>query len=290
MTDPPIEGVPHWARASLSAWLVPIIGSFSKRTGIKSRTGGESPEFLMIVERRLRVSLDWTKGYAEALESLGQVISDGSMLLQLLELALEHIDLGYSVQEEDAAIAALDRILTESGMVWRVDVQDIPTGETWHGHQAFRKLRTLQRRTTPEAATAVQTLNRNAPSVAQHMTSAWNYAFGRNPNPGHAYSEAIKAVEAAAIPVVSPKDTTATLGKVIGGMRASPRRWRCELADGSHGASSIEIIIAMMDLLWVNQTDRHAPVQPVTQAQAETAIHLALTLVQFFSRSITTVK
>jgi hypothetical protein len=48
----------------------------------------------------------------------------------------------------------------------------------------------------------------------------------------------------------------------------------------------IEALTYLAALLWVNQTDRHAPVQPIQQAQAEMAVHLALTLVQVFTQSV----
>ena len=35
--------------------------------------------------------------------------------------------------------------------MWRVDVQYLPTGDTWHGCLIFREVRTVQRRTRPEA-------------------------------------------------------------------------------------------------------------------------------------------
>jgi hypothetical protein len=94
-------------------------------------------------------------------------------------------------------------------------------------------------------------------------------------------------VEEATIPVVLPNDTSATLGKVIGELRAAPARWDCpftrdpKLPSGMR-VTSIEAVIALLDLLWVNQTDRHAPVVPITQAHAESAVQLALALVGIF--------
>jgi len=50
---------------------------------------------------------------------------------------------------------------------------------------------------------------------------------------------------------------------------------------------TIEAVINMAALLWVNQTDRHAPVEPIQQEQAEMTVHVALTLVHLFTRSVT---
>jgi hypothetical protein len=153
-------------------------------------------------------------------------------------------------------------------------------------------MRTLQRRTAPEAIDALKAVSQSAPDAACHLGSAWRHAFGRNPDPGRAYSEAIKAVEAAAIPVVSPNNPKATLGTVIGQLRSTPQKWQVVLArdvtlPGGNQKAPIEVLTNLAALLWVNQTDRHAPVQPIQQAQAEMAVHLALTLVQIFTQSVT---
>jgi hypothetical protein len=47
------------------------------------------------------------------------------------------------------------------------------------------------------------------------------------------------------------------------------------------------VVVKLCDLLWANQTDRHAagdsnPAQPITQAQAEWAVQIALLLVETF--------
>lgn len=74
-----------------------------------------------------------------------------------------------------------------------------------------------------------------------------------------------RAVEGAAIPVTLPNDRLATLGKVL---------------------APADAVVGMIALLWEGQRDRHAggPIsQPVTQEAAQTAVHLAVTLVQWFS-------
>jgi hypothetical protein len=121
----------------------------------------------------------------------------------------------------------------------------------------------------------------------RHLSSAWNHTFGRNPDPGRAFSEAIKAVEAASIPIISPNNTNATLGTVIGDLKSTPDKWQVVLMRPSGaGTPPIEVITSLAGLLWANQTDRHAPAQPIQQSQAEMAVHIALTLVHSFTRSI----
>jgi hypothetical protein len=87
-----------------------------------------------------------------------------------------------------------------------------------------------------------------------------------------------------------------TLGKVISNMRSKPAKWRVvltrpvRLSGGGQPPTDldpIDVVIGQLDLLWKNQTDRHAPGDPqppvpITQSQAEASVHLALTLVHLF--------
>src|SRR5438552_18019028 len=155
------------------------------------------------------------------------------------------------------------------------------------GHRGYREIRTLQRRTTSEAISALEQLSRNAPDAARHLTSAWNHAFGRSPDPSRAYAEAIKAVEAAAIPVISPNNAKATLGTVIGDLKSAPQKCQLVLTRPSTtGIGSVEVVTHLVSLLWANQTDRHAQAQPIDQPQAEQAVHIALLLVHTFGRAL----
>jgi hypothetical protein len=149
----------------------------------------------------------------------------------------------------------------------------------------------LERRTTGAAAAAVRTHTSALGTASDHLDKAWQAAFGREPVPSTAYAEAVKAVEAVAIPVVLPNDPGATLGKVLGELRANPQKYVVIFARDatpSKGATltPLEVMISLADLLWVNQTDRHAPIVPITQAQAEVAVHIALTLVQTFRSAV----
>lgn len=287
----PVEGVPAWARPSLFQWLSPILHAVQHER-YHSFSGTPSTAFVMLAERQLHIPLDWSGSERGAIENLAaRMETNEDLFLQVLELAIDNVQLGYSFQDQDKALAALARILTEAGSVWRLDIQRLETGEDWHGHRTFRDVRTLQRRTSPEAALAVQHVAQTAAGAAPHLTSAWNHAFGRNPDPGRAYSEAVKAVEAAAIPVVSPNNAKATLGTVIAQLRATPQKWQVVLArdvpiSARSPATPLEVVTNMAALLWGNQTDRHAPIQPVTQEQGEMAVHLALTLVQIFTRAV----
>jgi hypothetical protein len=86
-----------------------------------------------------------------------------------------------------------------------------------------------------------------ATSAGDHLAQAWRAVYGRALDPREAYEQSVKAVEAACVGVVLPRDKKATLGKVIAHLRSTPGEWRVRPATGAHG---IETFTAMMDLLW----------------------------------------
>jgi hypothetical protein len=119
-------------------------------------------------------------------------------------------------------------------------------------------------------------------SASTHLDSAWIACYGRSSNPGLAYSESIKAVEAAAAPIVSPRDLKATLGKMIAGeLTPNAALWRFTIVP-----HTMDPVISAMATLWDGQTDRHAgnrPTVPITQEAAQAAVLLAATLVHWFA-------
>ncbi len=162
----------------------------------------------------------------------------------------------------------LERLLTAGGSAWRVADDN----------------KALRKRVDPTATGALQAISDT--TAGTHLSAAWTAAYGRHPIPSRAYSEAIKAVEAACIPVVvpGPRGAQATLGMVIIELNNHQQDWR--LAILSSGApADISPLLAMLRLLWQGQTDRHGgstPTIPVTAQAAEAAVHLAVTLVQWF--------
>ncbi|MET0557513.1 MAG: hypothetical protein ABW065_02410 [Solirubrobacterales bacterium] len=103
-------------------------------------------------------------------------------------------------------------------------------------------------------------------------------------DPVGAYAEAIKAVEAAARPAVTPKDPIATLGKMIAALEAKPSKWGVTLAD-----ERVEDVARRAAILWNTPHERHGsndPQPPVTVAQAQAGFALALGLVDYFARGL----
>jgi hypothetical protein len=232
---------------------------------------GPRRDFVREAERNLRLTLDWSHGEPGAAESLlGAMQADPAQLVRLVDFALHNITIGYALMDCEGAAGDLDRILRESGAAWEVVVIRRPLQYS------------LQRRVDATTSAALDRLSSEGTPEAKHLAEARRRAFGQSPDPGKAYDEAVKAVEAVVVPVVLPNDPKATLGKAIGEMRNDPVRWSCTFTRPTSTGDPIDTVIGMLDLLWKNETERHAPVTPITQEQAESAVHLALTLVQMF--------
>lgn len=141
----------------------------------------------------------------------------------------------------------------------------------------------LEMRATPEVKAQVEAvIDEAGGSAGDHLTNAWNEAYGREPDPVKSVSEAIKAVEAAMAQRVSPQNGKQTLGTMIRDVAAKPSKWTFALAGADD--SGVETVLLMMRLLWNGQTSRHGGVNATrdeTVDEAKAAVHLAASLVQF---------
>lgn len=121
------------------------------------------------------------------------------------------------------------------------------------------------------------------------LADAWENLYGLEPDPSAAYSQAIKAVEDAAVPVVSSTNNSATLGTVIKQM-TDQKNWRLPMDREHSNAPSGDVLIGMMRMLWHGQHDRHGgqPSAPgnVSQEEAAVAVGLAVTLVSWFDSAL----
>lgn len=135
------------------------------------------------------------------------------------------------------------------------------------------------------SATATATAKPDAGSAAAHLAAAWEAAHRLHPDPPKAYSEAIKAVESAAHAVVQPKQPAATLGTILGELRATTHLYTLAIP-GPNGAGDIAPLIGMIELLWQGQSSRHGAMTTTrleTIDEARMAVGLAVTLVDWFT-------
>ena len=167
-------------------------------------------------------------------------------------------------------LAQLEQILADSGSVWEVTAVDDKGG--FPG----QKLLLLTRRDLAETKLAITDIRATSDRAGSFLADAWKAVAAQEPKPGEAYDKAVKAIEAAAQPVISPNNTVATLGTIIRDMRTKPEKWTFALGD-------LETVIAVMDQVWTNHF-RHGtqPRDDHTPEEADAAVHLALPLVWFF--------
>ncbi|MFC7246063.1 hypothetical protein ACFQO7_26600 [Catellatospora aurea] len=167
----------------------------------------------------------------------------------------------------------LNELLTAGGAGWRI--RSDGTGLE----------RRLDETVTQAAATAVTTA---ADDAAEHLRGAWNGAYGLHPDPDRAYDEAVLAVEAVACPLVCPANPRGTLGRVIADLGNQRDQWALSIANTSGQPSAPGALIEMLKVLWHGQS-RHAGSpnsRRQTQAEAEAAVHLAATLVQWLNSGV----
>ncbi|MFF2956746.1 hypothetical protein ACFVVU_36060 [Kitasatospora sp. NPDC057965] len=200
--------------------------------------------------------------------------TDGMDLLDVVDAILSHEDDDVGGDFEDE----LARILGEAGSAYRVS-----------SNGRFLELRMDETvRDAVDLAQASATAA-TAGSASEHLREAWQNVYGRSPNPSVAYSQAIKAVEAAAHAVLEPNNAKSTLGTMIRNLRDAPQNFRVAI-DGPSGGEPGPVL-GMLQMLWQGQTSRHGgqtPTRPETQEAAEMAVHLAAALVQWFTAGAVT--
>ncbi|SDR08279.1 hypothetical protein SAMN04489765_3114 [Tsukamurella pulmonis] len=254
------EDVPEWLSPSLWSWI---------KTEMSTYGGQFNRESARACERALRTTINYDgyvldNGVYALRTAFGESSLDTWKLVDFL-LSISQVDGGYIPELE------LDQMLTQSGSAWRVGLRRGSTG--------------LVRRVPEGVADAAERAFQYG-DAGRRLAKAWEAIYGLSPNPSNGYSLAVKAVEDAVMPVVSPNDQTGHLGKAIGSIANGT--WTLPHLREDTRAPSHDVLVSMMRLLWVGQHDRHGGpssvgVPEVTQQEAESAIALAVTLVDWFS-------
>jgi hypothetical protein len=194
--------------------------------------------------------------------------TNAALVLDAVDMVLHEVATGRWSFGDAGWKIEIARILDEGGSLWTVSKD----GDA------------LEERVLPAARDQLTAVDRQVGSAGEHIDNAWRAAYGRTPNASRAYSEAIKAVEAAAAPVVSPKNLKATLGTIRGDLTAAKDRWNFAIASAPPG-HSIDVVLALIGSLWEGQSDRHGGTTRTrvpTDDAARAAVHMAITLVQWF--------
>lgn len=176
----------------------------------------------------------------------------------------------------DQYILDLDDILEESGSRWKIGWREGYAG--------------LEERVEPAMQDmADDAMDDSNETSSRLLSKAWHALFGQNPNYSLAYSTAIKAVEAVAIPMVSPRDLDCTLSKAAQVMR--DQGWGFELEPNPAGKVDGGIVQVIMNAMVNSQPDRHggaasAEDAEVSKERAEAAVYSAVYLIQCFKSGL----
>jgi hypothetical protein len=243
--------LPPGVRAALDEWLAKLL--MGNREAMERAV-------LVAIGLDLDVSgrADWA--YGQILEHVGQ---GDDQLLDAVHVTLGVISTGDTVLR-DPPHREVDRILAIGRSAWMAAEEGIV-------HRA-----------DPTAQAAFEQCSAIPGSTSAELKEAWTRAHARQTNPGDAWDHAIKAVEAALIPIVVPKKSKPNLGDVIGQLRGQPHLWKLG-ARGQNRDHSIEPLVAMLTLLWPDP-NRHGsptPEPPATAEEGRAMVNLALTIVQW---------
>jgi hypothetical protein len=214
-------------------------------------------------------------GAQGALNDLHSRVSvNADFLLDVVDWCLKDLDRG---DEHRAARVTVQ--LDEAGSAWTVGVVG---GD-------FRLIRRVDETVAAAARNVISASGR----AGQHLSLAWGHAYGRKPDPSSAYREAVRAVEAIAAPIISPNNDKATLGTMIGDIQKKPSKWELVLTPTS--GDPVLMLLETMRLLWTSELDRHGTADEskplhVSPEEAQAAVHLATTLVQWFQSGAITRK
>ena len=117
----------------------------------------------------------------------------------------------------------------------------------------------------------------DAERAHQHRALAWSKIMGREPDPSAAYREAVRAVEAAAKPVVAPDDALLTIGRVIGGLRANPSDFTVILEDATtENVADMAASSGARSWIVMGRSDLETPLT-VSKEEADAAVYMAIT-------------
>jgi hypothetical protein len=261
------EGVPSWLVQPLQGWVAEFFVLHPPMEFEAVYDAGVIREIEMAV--RFDPPLPWPDARDAAEGILQRFDDDSPEAIDVLDFLLRRRPRHFSWQVWDDRAAELSNILDSGGSVW-----EVTTGEEGEDGARYQ----LTRRVAGPVVDAIEEVGSLSERAGQHLREAWTQLLGVDPDPSAAYQAAVAAVEVAAKPLVSPNQRLTTLGSIRGELAANPTRWTFELGD-------MQLVVGMVSALWDNQLrhgDEAAPPSE-TQEQADAAVHLAVTLVRWFS-------
>jgi len=269
------DGVPPWMEAALWNWVkVAISRMFTDSYG--TRRPGLDIEIFEQMCQRLHIAAPDLRMKVWDGESSEHQRREAMMVLRAADCALQIADYLLAFGKNGGA-DELQAILERSGSAYRVGRRAQKPG--------------LLRRVPESVQAAADAIMDRSERGGTRLAEAWEKLYGLDRDFSGAYSLAIKAVEDACIPVVSPNNGRATLGTVIRDMRGQPG-WSLPMKRAPEYAPPGHVVVGMLQVLWTGQLDRHGGAEvegtEVSEDEARVAVDLAVILVDWFSGGLVT--
>lgn len=258
------EPIPAPLRAPLVAWV---------RDNLQPQYGWVDESVVHAVQTALQVDFGYEPGRVGVNEFVDEIAARGDRLLgRVVDLLLADFEpdpirgstpreVAHLKAHLDGTASALD--ITLQGGVYR-----------------------LRRRVTAGVEELAQASQDSASSQAgQHLNNAWIEAYSLNPSTSLVMTEAIKAVEATAHPVVTPNAKRVRLGVITQTIK-DQSGWTLAFPNRDDGHPDHKaVLVGMLETLMIAQADRHGG-QPPSVLEAQGHVQLASTLVQWFSTGV----
>jgi hypothetical protein len=248
----PYEGVPPHLAPELIRWLQGVFGY--------TISGGMGYKTMLSVVTRSRIAVPPVQTTPSHLMNaiLNVCLNDDERFLDVVDAALYEQRWG----KEGNVVR---KMLEVAGSAWTVSVDGA----------------SLHRRVDPAAQVSMELATTPNDVASAELTEAWAKAYGRSPNASDAWDHSIKAVEAALIPVVVPKQDKPQLGHVLGQLDRNESQWKLGLTS-QQGLTPVQTLVGMLRLVWPNP-DRHpaGDRREPSLEEAQAVVHLAVTIVQW---------
>jgi hypothetical protein len=258
-----------WMQASLLSWGARFWWTHGEYSSVSDT------KFVNALERQFRLREPFQRGRVEVAKQLEDRMKAHRVFgMDVIDFCLSY--LSETVPSyANAAATELNGILRQCGSAWQVSQRE--------DAHTDRTIYFLARRDLEAAKNAIDEIRATAARPGEFLADAWRKLASREPDPNGAYDKAIKATEAAAQPVISPKNNKATLGTILRDLNAKPEKWKFALG------KDLDTVISMADRLWTNHF-RHGtqPRSDHTFAEADAAVHLAIPLVRAFVGGLVT--
>jgi hypothetical protein len=251
-----VDGVPSHMATSLWSW-VRFELSYSNRNGSRYFDRGK----LRQLERTCRFTCDYDS------YDLDRGIAALRAVAEYEAIELRIVDGILALNVSGTRSSELETLLEQSGSKWRV-------GTRYGRPGLVRRIAEAVQQSAERAFTT---------DAGSNLQKAWQALYGIDPDPSQSYSLSVKAVEDAAIPVVTPNQSLPTLGHVVGELGSGA--WR--IVDASPTRVDTGYLVRdLCNLVWSGHRDRHGGTPdrgPISYQEAEAVLHAAVALVHWFT-------